>query len=66
MPITMILLTLVLLTIAVFGAKLAMVFGFFLACARFAFPLGLIGLVAVGVTINFLLAPHHGADRPDY
>ena len=62
MPIALIMLALVLLAIVLLGAKLAMVFGFVVACATFSFPLGLIGMVAIGVSLLFLLSPRQGTD----
>ena len=45
-----------------FGDKLAAVFGLFAACARFSFPLGLIGLVGIGVSLMFALGPRNYTD----
>jgi uncharacterized PurR-regulated membrane protein YhhQ (DUF165 family) len=45
-----------------FGEKLAVVLGFVVTCANFSFPLGLIGLVGVGVSLLFLLTPRHYTD----
>jgi hypothetical protein len=46
-----------------FGSKLVAVFGLVVACAVFSFPLGLIGLVALGVALLFLFTPHHTTDH---
>ncbi len=37
----------------VFGAKLLLVAGLLISCATFAFPLGLIALVAIGVGLTW-------------
>ena len=41
------------------GAKLFAVFGLVVAFAMFHFPLGIIAIVALGVALTFILAPHH-------
>ena len=55
-------LSLMLAVILLFGSKLLALFGLVVACATFSFPLGLIGLVGVGVSLQFLLAPRHYTD----
>ena len=49
-------------TFLLFGAKLVAVLGFVVACATFSFPVGLIGMVAIGVSLVFLLSPRHYTD----
>ncbi len=44
------------------GAKVFAVFGVVVACAMFSFPIGLIGLVGIGVSLLFLLAPRQQTD----
>ena len=39
------------------AAKLAALLDLVVACANFAFPFGLAGLVGIGVSLLFLLAP---------
>ena len=50
------------LVLLLFGSKLASVFGLVVACATFSFPIGLIGLVGIGVSLLFLLTPRHTTD----
>ena len=45
-----------------FGTKLAAVFGVVVACATFSFPVGLIGLVGIGVSLLFAFGPRHYTD----
>ena len=44
------------------SSKLVALLDIVVACATFSFPLGLMGLVGIGVSLLFLLAP---ADQPD-
>ncbi len=44
--------------LVLFGAKLLLVAGLVVSCATFAFPLGLIALVAIGVGLNWF-SQHH-------
>ncbi len=44
------------------GAKVFAVFGLVVACATFSFPIGLIGLVGIGVSLLFLLSPRQQTD----
>jgi hypothetical protein len=50
------------LLVFVFGIKLFVVLGLVVAAATFLFPFGLMGLVALGVVLLFLLAPKHRTD----
>ncbi len=50
------------LVLLLFGSKLAGLFGLVVACATFSFPIGLIGLVGIGVSLLFLLTPRHTTD----
>ncbi len=51
-------------TILLFGAKLAGLLGLVVACATFSFPVGLIGMVGIGVSLLILLAPRqYGSER---
>ena len=45
-----------------FGSKVLSLFGLFAACVMFSFPIGLIGMVAVGVSLTLLLAPRNFTD----
>lgn len=62
MPVALAALGLVFAAVLLFGAKLAAVFGLVVACATFHFPIGLIGLVGIGVSLLFLLAPRELTD----
>ncbi len=55
-------LALALAVILLFGSKIVAVFGLVVACAAFSFPLGLIGMVGIGVSLVFLLSPRHYTD----
>ena len=46
------------------GAKIFAVFGVVVAFAMFHFPLGIIAIVALGVALTLLLAPHHSPEEP--
>ncbi len=50
------------LMVFMFGVKLFALFGLVVAAAMFLFPCGLIGLVALGVSLLFLLAPRRQID----
>ena len=58
----LVVLAVVLAAIILFGAKLIAILGFVVACATFSFPIGLIGMVAIGVSLVFLLAPRTYTD----
>ncbi len=45
-----------------FGSKILSLLGFFAACVMFSFPIGLIGMVAIGVSLTLLLAPRNFTD----
>ena len=48
--------------ILLFGSKLVAILGLVVACAAFSFPLGLIAMVGIGVSLVFLLTPRHYTD----
>ena len=50
------------LLVFLFGLKFLALFGLVVAVAMFLFPCGLIGLVALGVALLFLLAPKQRVD----
>ena len=62
MSMALVIMVLTLAIILVFGTKIAAIFGFVVACATFSFPLGLIGLVGIGVSLLFLLNPRIETD----
>ena len=53
MGVALVLLGAVLAFILLLGVKV--LFGAVVSCCSFAFPLGLIGIVGIGVSLNFLL-----------
>ncbi len=44
------------------AGKLLSILGFIATCASFSFPLGLIGMVGIGVSLVFLLGPRTYTD----
>ncbi len=50
------------LMVFLLGLKLLVIFGRVVAIATFLFPFGLIGLVALGVALLFLLTPKQRTD----
>ena len=59
---TLIALAVLVAALLLFGSKVASLFGFVVACATFSFPLGLIGMVGMGVSLLFLFGPRHYTD----
>ena len=60
MAVAVVVLGAVLAFILLLGVKV--VFGAVASCCAFAFPLGLLGMVGVGVSLNFLLAVRSRTD----
>ncbi len=63
MGIALILFAALLAWAALLGTKTFAVFGLFVSCAMFQFPLGIIAIVGAGVALLFLLAPRDEAER---
>ena len=59
MGVALIVFAVLLVWIALLGAKVFSVFGLVVAFAMFSFPVGLIALVVAGVALLLLLAPRH-------